>query len=92
MMVNAIREHFPSGDDMALEVNRYLTQAFFLRLLDVRQVEASTCLGGKAYNDVQIDQLLLPKIANTRHLWQQERADRRGAGERGVRSGKGVGA
>jgi hypothetical protein len=92
MMVNAIREQFPSRDGIALEVDRYLTKAYFLRLLDVRQVEASSCLGGKAYNHVQIDQLLLPKIAITRHLWQQEPEDRRGAGERGVRSGKGVGA
>ena len=36
VMVNEIREHFPSGDDIALEVDRYLTKAFFLRLLDVR--------------------------------------------------------
>jgi hypothetical protein len=90
MMVNEIREHFPSGDHIALEVDRYLTKAFHLRLLDVRQVEASSCLGGKAYIDVQIDQLLLPKIASTRHLWQQESEDRRGAGEKGIRPGKGV--
>src|SRR5262249_21245129 len=81
MMVNEIREHFPSGDDIALEVDRYLTKAFFLRLLDVLQVEASSCLGGKAYNDLQIDQLLLPKIANTRHLWQQESENGIGTGE-----------
>jgi hypothetical protein len=92
MMGNAIREHFPSRDGIAWEVDRYLTKAFHLRLLDVRHVEASTCLGGMAYSDVQIDHLLLPRIANTKYLWQQESEDRRGARERGVRSGKGVGA
>jgi hypothetical protein len=74
-----------------LEVDRYLTKAFFLRLVDVRNVEASTCLGGKAYDDLQIDQLLLPKIANTRHLWQQDSENGRGAGEKDVRSARGVG-
>jgi hypothetical protein len=74
VMVNAIRDHFDSGDDIALEVDRYLTKAFFLRLLDVRNVEASTCLGGNAYNDAQIDQLLLPMIAGTQHLWREEQA------------------
>jgi hypothetical protein len=69
MMVDAIRGHFPGVDEVALEVDRYLTKAFFLRLRDVRNVEASSCLGGQAYSDEQIDQLLLPLIAGTRHLW-----------------------
>jgi hypothetical protein len=40
-----------------------------LRLRDVRNIEASSCLGGRAYTDEQIDQLLRPLIAGTRHLW-----------------------
>ena len=73
-LVDEIRDHFDSGDDIALEVDRYLTKAFFLRLLDVRNVEGSTCLRwwSKAYNDAQIDQLLLPMIAGTQHLWREE--------------------
>ena len=58
---------------MALEVDRYLTKAFFLRLRDVRNVEASACLGGEAYSDEQIDQLLLPLIAGTQNLWAVSR-------------------
>jgi hypothetical protein len=69
VMVDAIRSHYPDVDEIALEVDRYLTKAFFLRLRDVRNVEASSCLGGGAYRDEQIDDLLLPLIASTRHLW-----------------------
>ncbi len=69
MLVNAIRSHYPDVNEIALEVDRYLTKAFMLRLRDVRNVEASSCLGGAAYSDEQIDQLLLPLIASTRHLW-----------------------
>jgi hypothetical protein len=68
-MVDEIRSHYPGVDEIALEVDRYLTKAFCLRLRDVRNVEASACLGGAAYSDEQIDQLLLPLIASTRHLW-----------------------
>jgi hypothetical protein len=71
-MVDEIRDHFDGGDDLALEVDRYFTKAFFLRLLDARNVEASACLGGNAYDDAQIDQLLLPLIAGTQHLWREE--------------------
>jgi hypothetical protein len=69
MLVEAIRSHYPDVEEIALEVDRYLTKAFFLRLRDVRNVEASTCLGGQAYSDEQIDQLLRPLIAGTRHRW-----------------------
>ncbi len=69
MMVGEIRSHYPHLDEIALEVDRYLTKAFCLRLRDVRNVEASSCLGGAVYSDEQIDQLLLPLIASTRHLW-----------------------
>jgi hypothetical protein len=69
MLVDEIRGHYPGVDEIALEADRYLTKAFFLRLRDVRNVEASSCLGGEAYSDEQIDQLLLPLIAGTRHLW-----------------------
>ena len=68
-LVDEIRSHYPGVDEIALEVDRYLTKAFFLRLRDVRNVEASSCLGGAAYGDEQIDQLLQPLIAGTRHLW-----------------------
>jgi hypothetical protein len=68
-MVDAIRSHFPDVEEITLEVDRYLTKAFFLRLRDVRNVEASSCLGGGAYSDEQINDLLLPLIASTRHLW-----------------------
>jgi hypothetical protein len=69
MLVDEIRSHYARVDEIALEVDRYLTKAFFLRLRDVRNVEASSCLGGAAYSDEQIDQILLPLIASTRHLW-----------------------
>ena len=69
VMVDEIRSHYPGVDRIALEVDRYLTKAFFLRLRDVRNVEASACLGGGAYSDEQINDLLLPLIASTRHLW-----------------------
>jgi hypothetical protein len=72
LMVNAIRDHFNLGDSIAIVVDLYLTKAFFLQLLDVRNVEASACLGGNAYDDAQIDQLLLPLIAGTQHLWREE--------------------
>jgi hypothetical protein len=69
MLVDEIRRDYAGVDEIALEVDRYLTKSFFLRIRDVRNVEASSCLGGAAYNDVQIDQILLPLIAGTRHLW-----------------------
>src|SRR5262245_57034420 len=68
-MVDEIRSHYPDVDEIALEVDRYFTKAFFLRLRDVRNIEASSCLGGRAYSDEQIDQFLRPLIASTRHLW-----------------------
>jgi hypothetical protein len=69
IMVDEIRGHYPGVAEVALEVDRYLAKAFFLRLRDVRNVEASTCLGGTAFSDEQIDRLLLPLIASTQHLW-----------------------
>jgi hypothetical protein len=73
MLVDEIRGHYPGVDEIALEVDRYLTKAFFLRLRDVRNIEGSPCLGGEIYSDEQIDQLLLPLIAGTRHLWAGSR-------------------
>ena len=82
-LVDEIRSHYPDTDEIALEVDRYLTKAFFLRLRDVRNVEASSCLGGRAYRDEQIDDLLLPMIASTRHLWA-------GSGEAGPHATNGI--
>jgi hypothetical protein len=83
VMVDEIRSHYPGIDRIALEVDRYLTKAFFLRLRDVRNVEASACLGGGAYSDEQINDLLLPLIASTRHLWS-------GSGEAGPHATNGM--
>ena len=82
-MVNEMRSHYPGVNGIALEVDRYLTKAFFLRLRDVRNVEASSCLGGGAYSDAQINDLLLPLIASTRHLWS-------GPGEAGPHATNGM--
>ena len=41
-----------------------------LPLGDVRPIEGSPSLGGKAISDEQIDRLMLPRIETTRHLWQ----------------------
>jgi hypothetical protein len=68
-LVCEIRGHFPDVDEITLEVDRYLTKAFFLPLREVRNVEASSCMGGAAFSDEQIDHLLLSLIASTRHLW-----------------------
>ena len=83
VMVNEIRSHYPGVNGIALEVDRYLTKAFFLRLRDVRNVEASSCLGGMVYTDEQIYDLLLPLIASTRHLWS-------GPGETGPHATNGM--
>ncbi len=70
MMVDEIRNHLKTDDGLALVVDRYIKEAFLLPLGDVRHIEGSSCLGGKVYDDNQIDQLMLPLIAGTRHQWR----------------------
>lgn len=70
LMVNEIRNHVKTDDGLALAVAWYCRKAFLLPLLQIRDIEGSTCLGGKAYSDEQIDDLMLPRIESTRPLWQ----------------------
>lgn len=71
-MVDEIRNRVRTEDGLALAVDAYFWKAFLLPLGQVRDVEGSSCLGGKVYTDEQIDQLMLPRIEGTRHRWQRE--------------------
>jgi hypothetical protein len=70
--VDEIRDELKTDDGLALVADRYFKEAFFLSLGDVRTIEGSACLGGRAYSDEQIDRLMLPRIESTRHLWQSQ--------------------
>lgn len=72
MMVDEIRNHLETEDGLALVVDAYFRRAFLLPLGQIRDIEGSSCLGGKAYADDQIDQLMLPRITRSRHLWQEK--------------------
>jgi hypothetical protein len=69
-LVDEIRDYLKTDDGLALVADRYFKEAFLLPLGDVRPIEGSPGLGGKAYSDEQIDRLMLPRIERTRHLWQ----------------------
>lgn len=69
-LVDEIREDLQTDDGLALVADRYFKEAFFLPLGEVRAIEGSPCLGGRAYSDEEIDRLMLPRIEGTRHLWQ----------------------
>jgi hypothetical protein len=71
MMVTEIRNHVKTDDGLSLAADAYFWKAFLLPLGEIRDIEGSACLGGKAYTDEQIDRLMLPRIANTRHLWER---------------------
>ncbi|AGA28526.1 hypothetical protein [Singulisphaera acidiphila] len=68
-MVDEIRTELGTNDGLALVADWYFKNAFLLRLGEVRDIEGSSCLGGLAYSDEEIDRLMLPRIENTRHLW-----------------------
>jgi len=70
MMVEVIRSHTNTNDGLALVVDRYFKEAFLLPLGDIRHIEGSSCLGGKVYDDKQIDEILLPLISMTRERWE----------------------
>jgi hypothetical protein len=69
-LVHEIRGRLKTEDGLALVADKYFMEAFFLKLGEVRPIEGSPSLGGKAYSDEQIDRLMLPRIEGTRHLWQ----------------------
>jgi hypothetical protein len=69
-LVDEIRDYLKTDDGLALVADRYFKEAFLLTLGEVRPIEGSPGLGGKAYSDEQIDRLMLPRIESTRHLWQ----------------------
>jgi hypothetical protein len=69
-LVDEIRDYLKTDDGLALVADRYFKEAFFLPLGEVRPIEGSPCLEGKAYTDEQIDHLMLPRIESTRHLWR----------------------
>ncbi len=74
-LVAEIRGYLKTDDGLALVADRYFKEAFFLPLGEVRPIEGSPCLGGKAYSDEEIDRLMLPRIESTRHLWQSRTAE-----------------
>jgi hypothetical protein len=78
-LVDAIRDYLKTDDGLALVADRYFKEAFFLPLGDVRPIEGSPGLGGKAYSDEQIDRLMLPRIESTRHLWESRKTAEIGA-------------
>jgi hypothetical protein len=69
-MVNEIKAYIKTEDGLSLVTDAYFRKAFMLPLGQIRAIEGSPCLGGKAYTDEQIDEIMLPRIANNRHLWQ----------------------
>ncbi len=72
VMIGEIRASLTTDDGLALVADRYFTQAFLLKLGDVRPIEGCACLGGKVYSDEAIDRLMLPRIESTRDLWQED--------------------
>jgi len=68
-LVAEVRQYLGNEDGLALVVDRYFCEAFRLRLGEVRPVEGSECLGRTVYTSEEIDQLMLPRIAATRPLW-----------------------
>lgn len=71
-LIQEVRNYSRTDDGLSLVVDRYLKRAFLLSLGNVRHVEGSSCLGGSLYNDNQIDELLLPLIAASRHQWESD--------------------
>jgi hypothetical protein len=78
-LVDEIRDHLKTDDGLASVADRYFKEAFFLPLGEVRPIEGSPCLGGKAYSDEQINRLMLPRIESTRQLWGSRTAEEFGA-------------
>jgi len=72
MMIQEIRNDLGTDDGLAFVVGRYFKEAFFLGVGDVRHVAGCKWLGGMAYDENQIDELMLPLIASTRNKWEQE--------------------
>lgn len=68
-MIDEIHRYLGTNDGLALVVDRYLMEAFHLNLSQVRPVEGCSRLGSEAYNDEEIDRLMLPQIEATHHLW-----------------------
>jgi hypothetical protein len=69
-MVGEIRNHSGTDDGLPFLADFYFRKAFLLGLRHIKDIEASSCLGGKTYTDEQIDEIMLPRIASTRHLWE----------------------
>ena len=74
MMVGEIcnQLNYPSVDQCpALVFDRYFHKSFPIGLGVVRHIEGCAWRGG-LYSDEEIDTLILPRIAATRHLWETD--------------------
>lgn len=72
MMIEEIRNHLGTNDGLAFVIGRYFKEAFYLTVGDVRHIGGCICVGGKSYDDNQIDELLLPLIAASKQKWEEK--------------------
>ncbi|MEZ6142133.1 MAG: hypothetical protein R3B84_16350 [Zavarzinella sp.] len=68
-LIDEIRSFLGTNDGLALVVDRYFCEAFHLPLGEVRVIEGSECFGLSLYTHEEIDRIILPRIAQTKHLW-----------------------
>lgn len=61
-LVSLINEKLGPKQSNALVVLRYFMEAFGLSLSQVRCLEGAECLGNKAYDDVELENILQPLI------------------------------
>jgi len=67
--IDEIQHNVGSEDGLSLAVDAYFWKAFLLPLRQIRDVEGSNRLGGNSYTDDEINDIIQPRIATTRHLW-----------------------
>jgi hypothetical protein len=63
-LVKELHAECSEGRMPTLSVLLYFTRAFGLKLMDARMLEAAPCMGGAAFTDLEVNQLLDPLIAS----------------------------